>query len=61
MTTYNKLELPLEWGFVKDKRIEIMPMSNEEFGVIYIIDKDDEVVRMIGYELIKEWKERIKG
>lgn len=54
MKTYNKLELPLEWEFVKDKRIEIMPMSNEEFGVIYIIDQDDEVVKMIGYELIKD-------
>lgn len=46
----------MDWWFVKDKRIEIMPMSNEEFGVIYIIDKDDEVVKMIGYELIEDNK-----
>lgn len=56
MNEYNKLELPLDWTFVKDKQIEIMPYSNEEFGVIYILDSDGEVVRMIGYELIDKNK-----
>lgn len=54
MKTYDKLELPFEWTWIKDKHIEVMEGSNKEFGVIYILDSDDEVVKMIGYELISK-------
>lgn len=53
-TTSKKLELQMEWGFIKDKYLELLDGSDEQQGVILILDSEDEVVRIIGYELIKD-------
>lgn len=49
---YKLLELDFKWTWIRDKQIHI---DGDRFrGLIIITDKDDNVVQILGYELVNE-------
>lgn len=49
---YKLLELDFKWTWIRDKQIHI---DGDRFrGLIIISDKDDNVVQILGYELVEE-------
>lgn len=48
---YRYVYFNFDWNWIKDK--DILHVGDEIIGALYILDKDGNVVKVYGYELIK--------
>jgi len=49
---YKLLELNFNWTWIRDKQIQIE--GNRRRGLIIITDMNDNIVKLLGYELVEE-------
>ena len=47
----DKFNIAFEWTFIKDKEIQLH--GNEEGGVIYVLDENDNILEAYFYEKVK--------
>jgi hypothetical protein len=52
----NYVTFSFDWNWIKTKTI--IHKGNKDYGMLWILDEDGEAVKMYGYELIKDEKER---
>ncbi len=48
---YEYVTFEFNWSWIKDK--QIIHKGNKDYGMLFILDKDGETIKMYGYELIK--------
>ena len=49
---YNYVDFTFRWTWIRDKQIQVQ--GDKYRGMLLILDKDDNVIKMYGYELVSE-------
>ena len=53
MNGFNRyVEIRIEWNFIKDKVLKFS--GDEYYGVLLICDTEGRIIKVYGYELVKE-------
>ena len=53
---YEMLDINFDYTYIKDKKIDID--GNRFGGMIIISDEDDNIIQILGYELVEEEDKR---